>query len=419
MATQYETFDPLQATMGGLRLGAGLNALDAQKQEQAMQQQAMQQQGQQRQLFMSVLSNPNATASDYGAIASFDPKFRETIQDAWTRKTTEQQNNILSLNSRVYSALQNKRPDIAKQLALEHVTAMKNSGASDSEIQAAQSMADMVDQAPDYARVLVGSTIASTPGGDKVFSSYKTMGEEQRATEKQPLELGKMRVDIQDTVSKVAERGERIGLDRDKFNLDFDVKLQELKGKQGAPALSAGMEKTQAEGVANALSAQDLSTKALNLADAIRREGQWGGAATWLTSKAKDAAGFDGGMNALRREYVALRNKGVIEGLPPGVATDKDIELIKSGFPSENASQEVMANWLESFSRVQKGNALKEEAKAEWISNVGSLRNAPQDIEVMGKTIPSGMSFNDFIRKGLTEATEQRTQRPRYLDYGR
>ena len=425
--------DPNAALMQGIKTGLTLETIGQERQAAQLAQQAAQQAAQQQQeshlLMQRVLSNPNATAADYGAISAINPKFTESIKAQWDRLDTSRQQQSLGDASKLFSALQSGRPDVALESVETQLKAAENSGDAQ-RAQQYKAFRDMIQQAPDYARAILGSTIAATPGGDKYFSTLKTIGEEGRAAAKAPADLlkatvearyadSKAQADIANTLSQIQERGGRLGLDREKFNLDFDTTLAKMQQSGGVP-LSAGMEKLQAESVGNAINAKTVSDKAVGLASALREaETLVGGKPLrWLAENAKKITGSEDSFTALRQEYVRLRNQGVIADLPPGVATDRDISLVREGFPSDTASPAYVADWLDSYAKVQKAVAQKEDAKAEWISNVGSLRNTPKDIQIGAATVPAGTSFTEFI--GRTQSSAPKVQnRTGYLNFGR
>lgn len=429
--------NPADALMQGVKTGMTLDAISMEKQQQQSALQAQQQAQQGQQALQMVLSNPNATVQDYGAVAAINPKFRETVKDHWDRMDSARQQTTLSDASKLFSALQSGRPDIALESIGMQLKAAENSGDKQRADQI-KVYRDMIQQAPDYARTMLGASIAAIPGGDKYFTGIKTMGEEKRAGDQAPAELAKknadaikagvearyadpkIQADIADTWSKISERGGRLGLDREKFNLDFDTKLQELQGKQGAPALSAGMEKAQAEAVGNSLVSRTASDRATGLAEALLAEqtNVGGKPLRWLTENAKRITGSEDGYTALRQDYVRIRNQGLLSDLPPGPASDKDIALMKDGFPNENQSPEYIANWLKSYANVQKAIAQKEDAKAEWISGVGSLRTAPKDITIGTVTVPAGTSFTEFIQRTQNNAPKVKNATG-YMDFGR
>ncbi len=429
--------DPAQALTQGLKVGMTLDAIGMEKQQQQMALQAQQQALEGQRAMQMVLSNPNATVQDYGAIAAINPKFRESIKDQWDRMDTTRQQSTLMDAAKLHSSLSSGRPDVALGLIGTQLQAAENSG-DKPRAQQIKMFKDMIEQAPDYARAMIGASLAAMPGGDKYFSSVKTQGEEDRAVANAPAEAAKKRADAQKAIidaryaepktraeinnvlSQTSERGERLGLDRDKFNLEFDTKLTELQSKQGMPALSAGMEKLQAESVGNSLVSKTASDRATGLAQALKSAptDMVGKPLRWLAENAKSVTGYEDAYTALRQDYVRIRNQGLLSDLPPGPASDKDIALMKDGFPNENQSPEYIANWLESYSKVQKAIAQKEEAKAEWISSVGSLRNAGKDITIGTVTVPAGTSFVEFI--GRTQGAAPKPKNATgYMDFGR
>ena len=423
--------NPNEALMQGIKTGLTLETIGQERQAQQLAQQAAQQQQQASQLMQRVLSNPNATAADYGAISAINPKFTESIKAQWDRLDTSRQQQSLGDASKLFSALQAGRPDVALESVEMQLKAAENSGDAQ-RAQQFKAFKDMIQQAPDYARTILGSTIAATPGGDKYFTTLKTIGEEGRAQAKAPADLlkatvearyadSKAQADIANTMSQIQERGGRLGLDREKFNLDFDQTLTKLQQGAGVPALSAGMEKAQAESVGNAITAKTASDKASGLATALReaKTTVGGKPLRWLAENSKRILGSEDAYTGMRQEYVRLRNQGLLSDLPPGPASDKDISLMKDGFPSEDQSPEYIANWLESFSKVQKAVGQKEDAKAEWISSVGSLRTTPKDITIGSTTVPAGTSFTEFIGRTQGPQAPKVKNATGYLNFGR
>lgn len=428
--------DPGQALMQGMKTGMTLDAISMDKRQQEAQLQAQKAQIDGQRALQMVLSNPNATAQDYGAVAAMNPKFRESIKDQWDRMDSTKQQTALGDASRLHSALSSGRADVALELVETQLKAAENSG--DQKRAAGIKMyRDMIREAPDYARTMIGASMAAMPGGDKYFTSVKTQGEEARSAEAAPAELAKkkadatkamvearyaepkIRAEVNNVLSQTADRGERLGLDRDKFNLEFDSKLAEIQGKQ-AVSLSPGMEKFQAEAVGNSLVSKTASDRATGLAQALREESTsvGGKPLRWLAENAKRVTGAEDAYTALRQDYVRIRNQGLLSDLPPGPASDKDIALMKDGFPNENQSPDYIANWLESYSKVQKAIAQKEEAKADWISAVGSLSTTKKDIAIGDVTVPAGTSFVEFI--GRTQGGAPKVKNAtNYMSFGR
>lgn len=195
---------PQQAFMGGLQTGNALNELDQQRAAQEQAKLAQQQAMQAQQLMQRVLTNPAASFTDYNAVVAANPKFGTQIKEAWERKTSEQQQTSLGSAAKVHSALQSGRVDLAQQLVDEQIAAMENSGMDPAALKQAKSMRDMIQQSPDYARTLIGASIAAIPGGDKYFSSLKTGGEEQRAADLAAPTLALKRIEAINAPTKAA-----------------------------------------------------------------------------------------------------------------------------------------------------------------------------------------------------------------------
>ena len=62
----------------------------------------------------------------------------------------------------------------------------------------------------------------------------------------------------------------------------------------------------------------------------------------------------------------------VVNNLPPGVASDKDIELARSGFPSENWDKSQLLSWLTGYRKMMMFNEVYAQAKGEYITETGS-----------------------------------------------
>jgi hypothetical protein len=84
--------------------------------------------------------------------------------------------------------------------------------------------------------------------------------------------------------------------------------------------------------------------------------------------------GTQGGEDAVRQEYVKLRNEATISGLPPGAASDKDIEIVMRGWPPENANADYLAQFMRGQAKLAALSAAMNSAKSTYISaNNGNL----------------------------------------------
>lgn len=139
--------------------------------------------------------------------------------------------------------------------------------------------------------------------------------------------------------------------------------------------LSAHLQKRLSVATDEAVKAEGDTGKYSALADEIDRSeisggllgGKWGEAF-------KDVTGSQDAVSDLRRQYNGIKAAQVVANLPPGAASDTDIALALSGFPSENANKQQISGFLRGLAKLQKVNAEFNNYKAEYLSTKGSER---------------------------------------------
>lgn len=254
--------DPTAAFANGAQLGAGLRTLGLQQQMQDLtlqqQQQAIQQQQQQAQVINQLISKQSPTAQDYANASLVLPQtMREGIKQAWDMRSTDQQQSALQDTGRVFAALSNGQPQVAAVLLRDRSTLLKDTDPN--QARALETMAGVVEAHPEFARSLIGMHLASLPGGDKVISNLSTLGNEQRASAKAPVELRKATADAitaevaagnapTKTVLEnqtAAETIETARLKRDIDRLDIQIKGADSETRRGE--LQLQRDKLQAE----------------------------------------------------------------------------------------------------------------------------------------------------------------------------
>lgn len=70
---------------------------------------------------------------------------------------------------------------------------------------------------------------------------------------------------------------------------------------------------------------------------------------------------------AVRKQLDALNNRSILEGLPKGPASDKDIEMAKKPFPTSTDNPEYLAQYLRGKAKLSAIKAEKEYAKAAFM----------------------------------------------------
>lgn len=436
---------PFQAALQGFSGGLAVKqALDAQEQA-AIQKQAAQQM--QRDV-IAFANNPNRSASDYSSMIAKYPQLSEHYKRAFDVENPEKKANQVSQLSQVFAAVQSGKPDVAVELLQRQADASRASGDTKGAA-GTEAMLRLVKMNPQGAQTAIGLALHAATGDDKFAEVLSKLGVEQRAAAKAPAELAtaqanavktgaeattavvtaqnapaKQQADIAATVagtdekraqiknisSQIVERAGRLGLDRDKFVADTQLRIAELNQKAGE--LPEGARKTVDDAAATGVASEQSVRQYTDLANRLTTQlgaswGAGGSAAEWL----KKATGSQDAVTALRQEYTRIATTGVLKMLPPGPASDKDIQLAREGVPPATASPQVMAGYLRGMAKLAAYDAAMNSAKAEWVAQNKHQGNATRDLNVSGVQVPKGMTFAEFARQVVErKAAEITTQ---------
>lgn len=142
--------------------------------------------------------------------------------------------------------------------------------------------------------------------------------------------------------------------------------------KKVAPpkGMSVSSERVLNQSQENAYSSFASSDSLTSLADsyATKKNDLGGG---FFGSASEAFKGFVGGedeVTELKKTYGRLKNSQVIKSLPPGPATDKDVEMISKPFPGESANPEYIESFLRGMAKAEYINGRFNEFKAGYIS---------------------------------------------------
>jgi hypothetical protein len=125
-----------------------------------------------------------------------------------------------------------------------------------------------------------------------------------------------------------------------------------------------------------------------------------------MSEKWKSFNGSQDEVTALRTRYEQIKNGNIIQNLPPGVASDRDIEMFSKGFPSANADAKQVAGFLRGMAKASRLTAATATADAEWTAFNKSKAPARAPMVIQGIQVQPGTSYSDFI--GAVVAKEQR-----------
>ncbi|EFH7407770.1 phage DNA ejection protein [Escherichia coli] len=200
---------------------------------------------------------------------------------------------------------------------------------------------------------------------------------------------------------------QRLALDQQEFG--FKMQQAQEKAQQlisEAPKLSVNMEKGIETAINNATASSNSANSMSALAQQFRAEkpttGLFGNAQNMFAK----LTGSDTTLRDLRIRQNALVNSQVLKFLPPGPATDKDVEIVRQGAPTDMDNPETVARWLDAMANLERRNAQFNEFKAEWMSangNPGQSRNGGQ---ILGLDVKKGESLGSAVKRYMSMNTD-------------
>lgn len=386
--------NPMQAFNQALALGSNIQAqraaaAQAEAQRLAAEAEA-QRQRQFNQALLEVANDPNVTKEKYRRLSLFTPPEQaKVLKDFYTSMAEEERDVALSETGQIQSALFAGRPDVARELLKAQADAARNSG-DEQGAKFGDMLIQLLDTGPDGAEALkatLGMHLSYMPGGDKVLDSIIQAN-------KAPSELL-----ISEAEGKYADARQAAELRK------LDAETKKLLSEAEKAKLPPGTEidesarKIMNTAVETAISADLTANQATNLADAYAKYRPSSGWTAQAWEGAKKAAGGEDIQTRLKQEYTKLRNTDVLKNLPPGVASDKDIEIALAAFPSETANPDTIISFLRGMSKLQAYSSSINKAKAEWVNQNGSLGPARIEFIAGGEQVKKGMGFWDFTKK--------------------
>lgn len=426
--------NPVQTAMTGLTQGMQIGQF-MQAKEQA-EREAIQKQQMQEELSVFSLK-PNKTTEDFVSMMVRYPALAEDFKRSYDVLDSGKQQASFKTASRAYAAAAGGRADIAKSILENEALGYENVG-DEAQAEQMRNLAKMADQNPNGFLTSTGLFLASA-NPDKFKETLGALGENQMLPEeislkkaqtgklkeeakwigpKTKAEIGKIEAEteqteiendwlpdekqwnIENVQSQIEYRAGQLGLERDKLETNTQLKLEELG--QSQTKLTPGAEKLINDLITDSAAAQTQSQKLNSLADRYAAEAQAGGMWTKGWAGFKRATGFSNDeQNAMMREYDRLINSEVLKALPPGPATDKDIEMARKGFPPSNADSTTITTFLRGVSKMSEVDAAHKQMKAEWVNQNGQLGSSKRDIEVLGVRVPQGTPFPEFYQKNL------------------
>jgi hypothetical protein len=213
----------------------------------------------------------------------------------------------------------------------------------------------------------------------------------------QTLGLTKANWDINNLKSEISNRSAKLNLDTQMTNATVLEKMSNIQ--KNLNEIPADTRKLINESAVAAATAQQSAAQFNDLANRIEGLGGYGKLSS-LSEFAKSTIGAEGYETSLRQEYTRLRNSAAIKSLPPGPATDKDIQMALSGFPKDTSNSKQISQFLRGMAKLQDIDAAVANAKTDWLAqNNGALTRATKTLVVGDFRARPGESFNELSRR--------------------
>ncbi|WP_156174636.1 phage DNA ejection protein [Citrobacter sp. BIDMC108] len=386
-----------------------------------MQNQQAQRDNQRRQDFYAAIES--ATPDQLPALRRQFPEFAQNIQQEIGIQSAEHASFVHGALNDLSVAAASGNPQAVQSAIQKNGPALSSLGVSQE--QAAQ----LYQKDPQRFNSLLNATRLATLPMDKQF---ETQQNQQRIDETvrsnkagEGLQARGQNLNYQSAMTGHNLAAQRLALDQQEFGL----KVQQAQEKaqqliQEAPKLSVNMEKSIEKSVNDSAASTNSADSMAALAQQFRQEkpttGLFGNASNMFAK----VTGTDTALRDLRIRQNALVNNQVLRFLPPGPATDRDVEIVRQGAPTDMDNPEVVARWLDAMSNLERRSAQFNDFKAEWMSangNPGQSRNGGQVLgmdvqkgESLGSAAKRYMANNPISAPGTTKAPQGQsaTQQP-------
>jgi hypothetical protein len=393
--------DPMASFKEGLNFGSGIRKmqLEAQAAEDARQaaaeKAALEAERQARLAeFNTKIRSGTATINDYMAISGDMSKDQnDAMQAGWKMLDSEKQKSALKDTSELFSAFYSGNTDLGLSMMDNHIKALENSGNAQ-EAEAMRSLRAAAEHDPLAVAAYFGTTLGRMgEDGKKVLDNALSLQRENGQN------LTAADIALKQAQAREADARAKDLLDKMK---DKGIKLSDqdktLINKAVFAASEANLLQTEYAGLANDFEASIKKLPA--------------GAQGKVSEYVKSVLGTENTPTKLRQDYLRLRNSAALKMLPPGAASDKDVEIALGAFPKETTNPELIASFLRGIAKLQGYEANYQRSISEWLANNGTMAPATSDFQVNDKDVKAGMRFDQFMRKYIPRLSAEVKEAP-------
>lgn len=311
-----------------------------------------------------------------------------------------QRQNILAQQAPVQQQLLEQQAqagqlDIAmKQRALQRLGVADETEAGQLALDMAKLSALPEDQVLGSAQAIRDAAIAnnrSTENIDEFITAYKQNPQKGKALLDASVQaFEKTGFITPDAVSSIKQQ-------------QLDLRQQEIALKQQteqrqATKLSAASEKALIDSQDAALQASQNATEFDILANQLEQSDLSGGIVSSFEEGAARLLGSQDEATELRRRFNNVRLSEGLKNLPPGPATDRDVQEAFKGVPPENAPVSQMVSFLRGAAKMAKFDQAWNEFKSEYISENNNTKGLIPAWKAHAKTIAGGIVENQEQR---------------------
>lgn len=420
----------MQAAQLGLRQGLAAEA-DAnvkRSMEQAMAQSAAIAAAQKQEAKQALMTQPLSTE----ALTKFSiqyPEEAKNLETTMARLSTEERRQRVGEAGQVRAALLGGNKEAALSFLNERASAYDQSSGSKEKGDALRALAQRIEQNPIAAANMLGAVVAMedpekfTENVEKSMTLEptirKTEAEADIANTNAEMRRKQIASALKLETAQAAKYyndmridSKRLDLDERKFADESAARLKEMEFKAtDLPTnLVAPVLKMSDESVAANLQADDWGKLAsefdkfkggLGIGDTVPTGTQ--GKANELINS---VLGRQDAVSVLRRRYDGMVAKGVVANLPTGAASDKDIALVKGGFPEGTDDPKLLADFSRAMERVNRADAKVKGARAEFLARNRGAGLARGGFTVAGLPVQAGETETDVMRRVFATSTQ-------------
>ena len=355
------------------------------------------------------LQTPEASSQDFSnAMLLVGPERAKSIKSAFELQSSERSKAALARAGKTVFALRSGNAQMGVNLLTKQAEAQRNSG-NEEQAQFLETWANVAKESPEQAANFFAGTMTLMEGGKEALDSVLKIAQENRDIGSHKAAIKQAGLDAKLTGSQITENisnSNKIFAEVQKTNIlagkaATDAQLALIKLQQARNpkvVLDAPAKKLINDSVVSAVNSKSLANQYETLANSITTE-----IASGKIAEAEEAIkrvwGSEDEVSRLRQEYKRLRNSQVLQSLPPGVASDKDIEIAMGVFPAETANPQTIASFLNGFAKLQRYEASVNELKADWVNSVGSLSRTKKSGDIGGHIYAKGDSFSDAVSR--------------------